>query len=65
MLDDLFGLSQTLIRVLHRPYRRPAFEDALSGGRFHIKGVENAWLALDNIEVGVGRRIPLWKFGFL
>lgn len=30
-----------------------------------IKGVENAWLALDNIEVGVGRRIPLWMFGFI
>ena len=30
-----------------------------------IKGVENAWLALDAIEVGVGRRIPLWMFGFI
>jgi uncharacterized protein len=30
-----------------------------------IKGVENAWLALDNIEIGVGRRIPLWMFGFI
>lgn len=30
-----------------------------------IKGVENAWLALDDIEIGAGRRIPLWMFGFL
>jgi len=30
-----------------------------------IKGVENAWLALDAVEVGVGRRIPLWMFGFI
>jgi hypothetical protein len=30
-----------------------------------IKGIENAWLALDNIEIGVGRRVPLWMFGFL
>jgi len=36
MLDDLFGLSQTLIRVRNRPYRLPFFEDVLSGGRFHI-----------------------------
>ncbi|MDO9583763.1 MAG: AAA family ATPase [Desulfomicrobium sp.] len=36
MLDDLFSLSQTLIRVRNRPYRRPIFEDALLGGRFHI-----------------------------
>jgi len=36
MLDDLLGLSQTLIRVRNRPYRRPFFEGALSGGRCHI-----------------------------
>jgi hypothetical protein len=30
-----------------------------------IKGVENAWLALDNIDVGVGRRVSLWMFGFI
>jgi uncharacterized protein len=30
-----------------------------------IKGVANSWLALDNIETGHGRRIPLWLLGFL
>lgn len=30
-----------------------------------IKDVENAWLALDSIETGYGRRIPLWLFGFI
>jgi len=30
-----------------------------------IKEAENAWLALDNIETGHGRRIPLWLFGFI
>ncbi len=30
-----------------------------------IKGVERSWLAVDDIEVGSGNRIPLWLFGFL
>jgi len=30
-----------------------------------IKNTENAWLALDNIEIGHGIRIPLWLFGYL
>jgi predicted AAA+ superfamily ATPase len=30
-----------------------------------IKDVENSWLAIDNIEIGQGHRIPLWMFGFL
>ncbi len=30
-----------------------------------IKEIENAWLALDNIETGLGTRIPLWLFGFI
>jgi predicted AAA+ superfamily ATPase len=30
-----------------------------------IKNVENAYLALDNIEIGFGNTIPLWLFGFL
>lgn len=33
---------------------------------FHqIKGQENAFLALDDIEMGSDRKIPLWLFGFL
>jgi hypothetical protein len=30
-----------------------------------IKGLENAFLALDDMEVGFGKKIPLWVFGFL
>jgi len=30
-----------------------------------ISGIEQAWLALDSIEIGSGNRIPLWLFGFL
>jgi hypothetical protein len=30
-----------------------------------IKGLENAFLALDDIESGAPRQIPLWLFGFL
>lgn len=30
-----------------------------------IKGLENSFMALDEIEIGFGRKIPLWLFGFL
>jgi len=30
-----------------------------------IKGLENSFLALDELEIGFGRKIPLWLFGFL
>lgn len=30
-----------------------------------ISGIEQAWLALDSIEIGSGKKIPLWLFGFL
>jgi uncharacterized protein len=30
-----------------------------------LKGIENAYLALDNIERGFKNKIPLWLFGFL
>ena len=30
-----------------------------------IRDIANAWLALDNIEIGHGNRIPLWLFGFI
>ena len=30
-----------------------------------IKDVPNGFLALDNMETGVGNRIPLWMFGLL
>ncbi len=30
-----------------------------------IKGLENAFIAADNISTGYGKKIPLWLFGFL
>jgi predicted AAA+ superfamily ATPase len=30
-----------------------------------IKSIDKSFLALDDIEVGFGNRIPLWLFGFL
>jgi predicted AAA+ superfamily ATPase len=36
-----------------------------SKGHEQIIGVENGYLALDNLEYGFGNRIPLWLFGML
>jgi len=30
-----------------------------------IRGEKEAYLAVDSIEVGAGKKIPLWLFGFL
>ena len=30
-----------------------------------IKDITNSFLAIDNTEIGVGNKIPLWLFGFL
>ena len=34
-------------------------------GHEQIIGIENAYLALDNLEYGFGNKIPLWLFGML
>lgn len=34
-------------------------------GTGQIAGLDNAWLAVDGIEIGHEKRIPLWLFGFL
>lgn len=34
-------------------------------GRKQIVGVENAFIAADDLEVGIENKIPLWLFGFL
>jgi len=36
-----------------------------SKGHEQIIGLENSYLALDNLEYGFGNRIPLWVFGML
>lgn len=33
--------------------------------RKQIAGVENAFIAADNLEIGIDEKIPLWLFGFL
>ena len=30
-----------------------------------IKGIPDSYLAIDDIETGIGKKIPLWLFGFL
>jgi len=30
-----------------------------------VRDIENSFLAADNIEIGIGSKIPLWVFGFL
>ncbi|MBW8050977.1 MAG: AAA family ATPase [Cytophagales bacterium] len=30
-----------------------------------IKNIKNSFLAIDNIEIGISNKIPLWLFGFL
>ena len=30
-----------------------------------IKDLKESYLALDDIEIGIGNKIPLWLFGFL
>ena len=42
------------------------FEVGGKGKKFtQIKDEPNSYLALDDIEIGTGNRIPLWMFGFL
>jgi len=30
-----------------------------------IKGIENSFIVVDDVEIGGERKIPLWLFGFL
>lgn len=42
------------------------FEVGGKGKSFsQISNIKNSYLALDNIELGIGNKIPLWLFGFL
>ena len=34
-------------------------------GREQIMGLPNAYLALDDLEIGFANKIPLWLFGLL
>jgi predicted AAA+ superfamily ATPase len=66
------NMSSTLHKVTI-----PAQGDFLVNGKYtfeiggknkdfiQIKDLKNSFLAVDNIEIGVGNKIPLWLFGFL
>ena len=42
------------------------FEVGGKGKSFNqIKDMDNSYLALDEMETGIGNKIPLWLFGFL
>ena len=42
------------------------FEVGGSGKRFdQIKDIPNSFVVSDDIEIGIGNKIPLWLFGFL
>jgi hypothetical protein len=30
-----------------------------------VKGIDNSFLAVDDIETGIGGKIPLWLFGVI
>ncbi len=34
-------------------------------GGVKIRDLENSFVVQDNVETGIGRKIPLWLFGFL
>lgn len=73
-IREIFFESQ--LRVNHQ-LRLPEKGDFLVNDRFvfevggknksskQIRNIENAYLALDDIENGVYNQIPLWMFGFL
>ena len=42
------------------------FEVGGKGKTFdQIKGLSKSYVACDDVEIGVGNKIPLWMFGFL
>ena len=36
-----------------------------SKGFSQIKGIDNSYVVSDNIDIGFGKKIPLWLFGLL
>lgn len=73
-LRETFFLNQlTTYNKVHYPKKgdflvneRYTFEiGGMNKSKRQIASVENAFLALDNLEYGFGSKIPLWLFGFL
>ncbi|MDQ7787113.1 MAG: AAA family ATPase [Thermodesulfovibrionales bacterium] len=73
-LRETFFLN--MAETLHK-VSSPAQGDFLVDGRYtfeiggknkdfsQIKDIKNSFLGVDNTEIGVGNKIPLWLFGFL
>jgi uncharacterized protein len=73
-LRETFFLNQ--VQVSHQ-VTLPKFGDFMVDDQFvfeiggpnktaqQIQGIPNAYLALDQIKIGSGNKIPLWLFGFL
>jgi len=73
-LRETFFLN--MVETLHK-VSSPAQGDFLVDGRYtfeiggknkdfsQIKDIKNSFLGVDNTEIGVGNKIPLWLFGFL
>lgn len=71
---EMFFVSQ--VRAKHAVYSSPVADFMVDnqvtievggpGKKFRqIAGVDDSYLAVDDLVVGSGRRIPLWLFGFL
>lgn len=73
-LRETFFLN--MVETSHK-VSSPARGDFLVNGRYtfeiggknkdfsQIKDIKNSFLGVDNTEIGVGNKIPLWLFGFL
>jgi predicted AAA+ superfamily ATPase len=73
-LRETFFINQvSVMHSLHYPSRGVFLVDGKylfeiggkSKSRSQIKGISDAFLAVDNIETGMAGQIPLWLFGFL
>lgn len=63
MADHLVTVSDRGDFVVNEKY---TFEVGGKGKSFgQIKDMEDSFLALDEIEIGIGNKIPLWLLGFL
>jgi nucleoside-triphosphatase THEP1 len=77
MITGQRGVGKTTCIIQYLVDQHPDYADFLVDGELTVEvggknkgaeqivGTKNAFLALDELPVGSGRRIPLWLFGFL
>mgnify|MGYP007022114120 CR=1 FL=1 len=73
MREPFFANQSSAVATLTMPKKgdflinsTSLFEVGGQGKKFdQIKDIPNSYLAIDDTEVGVGNKIPLWMFGFL